>query len=155
MLNIIYGKLENDNYIFDPDTYFNNQYNEDWITDDFSKKVIADIDKSEVQGPYSIMSPVLGSISTDKLSGGVKTLILINNDSSHIFNASACGDNCAKWLIDIGKRKDITIRLGYLMDFGKESFDITIQNTGKIVHSTDELDSEVIGKGLLHEPEAE
>ena len=38
---------------------------------------------------------------------------------------------------------------------GKESFDITIQNTGKIVHSTDELDSEVIGKGLLHEPEAE
>lgn len=153
MLNIIYGKVEADNYIFDPDTFFNNQYDEDWIVDDFSKKVIADIDKSEVQGPYSIMSPVLGSISTEKLSGGVKTLILINNDDDHIFNASACGDNCAKWLIDIGKRKDITIRLGYLMDFGNDKFDITIQNTGRIVHSTNELDDEVIGKRLLHEAE--
>lgn len=153
MLNIIYGKVEADNYIFDPDTFFNNQYDEDWIVDDFSKKVIADIDKSEVQGPFSIMSPVLGSISTEKLSGGVKTLILINNDGDHIFNASACGDNCAKWLIDIGKRKDVTIRLGYLMDFGNDKFDITVQNTGKIVHSTDELDDEVIGKRLLHEAE--
>ena len=153
MLNIIYGKVEADNYIFDPDTFFNNQYDEDWIVDDFSKKVIADIDKSEVQGPYSIMSPVLGSISTEKLSGGVKTLILINNDDDHIFNASACGDNCAKWLIDIGKRKDITIRLGYLMDFGNDKFDITIQNTGRIVHSTNELDDEVTGKRLLHEAE--
>lgn len=153
MLNIIYGKVESDNYIFDPDTFFNNQYDEDWIVDDFSKKVIADIDKSEVQGPYSIMSPVLGSISTEKLSGGVKTLILINNDDNHIFNASACGDNCAKWLIDIGKRKDITIRLGYLMDFGNEKFDIAVQNTGRIVHSMDELDDEVIGKRLLHEAE--
>ena len=153
MLNIIYGKVDADNYIFDPDTFFNNQYDEDWIIDDFSKKVIADIDKSEVQGPFSIMSPVLGSISTEKLSGGVKTLILINNDGDHIFNASACGDNCAKWLIDIGKRKDVTIRLGYLMDFGNDKFDITVQNTGKIVHSTDELDDEVIGKRLLHEAE--
>jgi hypothetical protein len=153
MLNIIYGKVDADNYIFDPDTFFNNQFDEDWIVDDFSKKVIADIDNSEVQGPYSILSPVLGSISTERLSGGVKTLILINNDSDHIFNASACGDNCAKWLIDIGKRKDITIRLGYLMDFGDDNFDITIQNTGRIVHSTIELDDEVIGKRLLHEAE--
>ena len=53
----------------------------------------------------------------------------------------------------IGKRKDITIRLGYLMDFGDGDFDITIQNTGKLVHSTNELDDEVIGKRLLHEAE--
>ena len=87
---------------------------------------------------------------SEKLSGGVKTLILINNDSDHIFNASACGDNCAKWLLKIGEKKDITIRLGYLMDFGEGSFDIKVLNTGRIVHSIDELDDEVIGKRLLH-----
>ena len=150
MLNIIYGDIDDTNYIFDPDTFFNNQYEDDWITDDLSKEMIADIDKSEVQGPYSILSPALGSISTEKLSGGVKTLILINNDSDHIFNASACGDNCAKWLLKIGEKKDITIRLGYLMDFGEGSFDIKVLNTGRIVHSIDELDDEVIGKRLLH-----
>ena len=150
MLNIIYGDVESDNYIFDPDTFFNNQYEDEWITDELSQKMIADIDQSEVIGPYAILSPVLGSISTDKLSGGVKTLILINNDTDHIFNASACGDNCAKWLLDIGSKKDITIRLGYLMDFGEAPFEIKVLNTGKVVHSIDELDDEVIGKRLLH-----
>lgn len=151
MLSIIYGEINADNYIFDPDTYFNNRYEDEWITDDFSKKVILDVDKSEVQGPYAIMSPVLGSISTERLSGGVKTLILVNNDADHVFNVSACGDNCAKWLIDIGKRKDVLVRLGYLMDFGDDEFDITVANTGRVVHSTYELDEEVIGKRLLHE----
>ena len=151
MLSIIYGEINADNYIFDPDTYFNNRYEDEWITDDFSKKVILDVDKSEVRGPYAIMSPVLGSISTERLSGGVKTLILVNNDADHVFNVSACGDNCAKWLIDIGKRKDVLVRLGYLMDFGDDEFDITVANTGRVVHSTYELDEEVIGKRLLHE----
>lgn len=150
MLHIIYGNLTEDNYIFDPDTFFNNRYEDEWITDELSIKMIADIDKSDVQGPYSILSPVLGSISTDKLSGGVKTLILINNDPTHIFNASACGDNCAKWLLEIGKQKDVTVRLGYLMDFGKDPFEIVVENTGKMVHTIKELDEEVISKRLLH-----
>ena len=36
----------------------------------------------------------------------------------HIFNASACGDNCASWILKIAQKKDLTIRLGYLMYFG-------------------------------------
>lgn len=150
MLNIFYGDITAENYIFDPDTFFNNRYEDEWITDELSKRMIMDIDKSEVQGPYAIYSPVLGSISVERLSGGVKTLILINNDPTHIFNASACGDNCAGWLIQIGKEKDVTIRLGYLMDFGEDPFEIRILNTGKVVRSTKELDEEVIGKRLLH-----
>lgn len=78
-------------------------------------------------------------------------MILVNNDADHVFNVSACGDSCAKWLIDIGKRKDVLVRLGYLMDFGDDEFDITVANTGRVVHSTYELDEEVIGKRLLHE----
>lgn len=149
MLNIIYGAVESDNYIFDPDTFFNNQYEDEWITDELSVKMIADVDKSEVYGPNCISSPALGSFSTEKLSGGVKTLILINNDPDHIFNASACGDNCAKWLLYIGKMKDVTIRLGYKMDFGNSPFDIRVLNTGRVVHSIDELEEEIIGKRLL------
>lgn len=60
----------------------------------------------------------LGPVSVEKLSGGGKTLILINNDPDHAFNASACGDSCAKGFLEIGIRKDVFIRLGYFMDFG-------------------------------------
>ena len=149
MLNIIYGDLESDNYIFDPDTFFNNTYEDDWITDDLSKQMILDVDKSKVIGPHLIDSPVLGPISQKELSGGVKTLILINNDEKHIFNASACGDNCARWLLKIGKMKDVTVRLGYFMDFGDGEIEIRVDNTGKTVHSTSELDDEIITNDLL------
>ncbi|MEG2441898.1 MAG: DUF4869 domain-containing protein, partial [Acetivibrio sp.] len=72
-------------------------------------------------------------------SGGVKTLILIANKPEQIFNATNCGDNCAKWLLKLAQDKDITINLRYLMDFGKEKFDICILNSGQITHSMEEL----------------
>ena len=149
MLRIFFGDYEAENYIFDPDTFFDNSYEDEWVTDNFSVEMIRDIDKSEVVGPHLIESPFLGPISTEKLSGGVKTLILINNDDKHVFNASACGDNCAKWLLEIGKKKDVTVRLGYFMDFGTGELEIEIENTGLIVHSGKELDREVLKNNLL------
>ena len=149
MLNIIYGDLDREEYIFDPDTYFNNTYEDEWVTDEFSVRAIKDIDKSDVIGPHLIESPYLGPISVEKLSGGVKTVILVNNDPDHIFNASACGSNCARWLLEIGKKKDVTIRLGYFMDFGVADLEVRIVNTGYIAHSGTDLDREVLEKDLL------
>ncbi len=154
MLKILYGELESDNYIFNPDAFFNNTYEDEWITDELSIQMIRDIDGSEVIGPRVIDSPFLGSIPTERLSGGVKTLILMNNDSEHIFNASACGDNCAKWILKIADRletegRDLTIRLGYLMDFGNEIFDIEIVNLNRVVHNRKDLVEAVLDNGLL------
>ena len=149
MLNIIYGELERDNYIFDPDTFFNHQSEEQWFEDELTKEMVRDVDQSEIIGPHLVQSPFLCAIPPEKLSGGVKTLILIANDHNHIFNASACGDNCAKWLLKIGENQDVTVRLGYLMDFGKEPFKIHVVNTGKTVNNIEELDDEVIDNELL------
>ena len=128
MLRIYYGDLESEKYIFNPDAFFNNTYEDEWITDPMSKQRIRDIDGSEVIGPRLIDSPFLGTIPTERLSGGVKTLMLMKFDSDHIFNASACGDNCAHWILKIVQEKDLTVRLGYLMNFGKDRFDIEIVN---------------------------
>ena len=56
-----------------------------------------------------IYSPVIGKIVPTALSGGVKTLILMKNDRSRIFNASTCGDNCAKWILKLSEMDDLTI----------------------------------------------
>ncbi len=135
MLKIVFGDVENS--IYHPPTYFDNVYMDEWITDPFSVKAIKDIDKSEVIGPRVIDSPFLGSISTKELSGGVKTLILMKFDESgKIFNASACGDNCAKWIFDISREKDLTINLHHIMDFSKcENFEAYIVNSQKEVRS--------------------
>lgn len=55
--------------------------------------------------------------------------MLMLNEPDKIFNASTCGDNCAKWILEIGKRQDITINLRHMMDFGMNTrFDIVIKN---------------------------
>ena len=149
MLKIYYGDLASDNYIFNPDAFFNNTYEDEWITDSFSVEMIKDIDKSNVIVPGVIDSPFLGTIPVERLSRGVKTLILMNNDSEHIFNASACGDNCAKWILKIAEKKDLTIRLGYLMDFGKDNLNIEIVNLGKTVHNGVDLVESVLDNHLI------
>ena len=136
MLSIYLGQMEE--AIYYPPAYFNNTYDDEWITDPLTVEMIKDVDKSEVIGPHLIESPVLSPISVKEISGGVKTLILMAfDDSGRIFNASACGNNCAKWILEIGKRKDLTINLRHIMNFGKEPFEIKILNNGEMVHDLD------------------
>jgi hypothetical protein len=149
MLKIHFGEINTDNYIFNPDVYFNNTYEDEWMSDSFTIDMVKDIDGSDVKGPRLIDSPFLGPIPPERLSGGVKTLILIKNDSEHIFNASSCGDNCAKWILKISDEKDVLIRLGYLMDFGSDPFNIFIDNLGVVVHNKKELYEAVLDHELL------
>lgn len=51
MLKIFFGDNPGDNYIFNPDVFFNNTYEDEWITSETSRKMIKDIDGSEVKGP--------------------------------------------------------------------------------------------------------
>lgn len=137
MLSVFYGDMPQ--AIYNTVVYFKNTYTDDWITDELSKKMIQDVDRSQVLSPRIIDSPVLGSISPLELSGGVKTLIEIYKVPDKIFNASNCGDNCAKWILEIGKLQDITINLRHLMDFGEGTFTLKILNTGQTVHTMREL----------------
>lgn len=137
MLNIFYGNMPD--AIFNTSVYFKNSYEDKWITDSLAREMILDIDKSEVLDSGVIDSPVMGKIPATGLSGGVKTLILIKNEPDKIFNASSCGDNCAKWVLNLANEQDITINLRHLMDFGEGEFSIRILNTDQIVHSMSEL----------------
>ena len=97
------------------------------------------VDKSTVIDSGIIDSPVLGKIPPIGLSGGVKTLILVKFEPEKVFNASTCGNNCAKWLLKIAEQEDRTVNLHHLMDFGKKPFTVKVLNTNQIVHSMEEL----------------
>ena len=137
MLNIFYGNMPE--AIFNTAVYFKNTYDDSWITDEFAKEMILDVDKSTVLGNAVIDSPVLGKISPLALSGGVKTLILIKNEPNKVFNASPCGDNCAKWLLKMSEDKEVTINLRHLMDFGENNFRIKVLNTNQTANNMEEL----------------
>jgi len=137
MLHVFYGDLPT--AIYNTAVYFKNVYEDAWLTTPPVPQMIEDIDKSTVISGGIIDSPVLGKISPLGLSGSVKTLILIQNVPDKIFNASACGDDCAPWLLRLAKEKDITINLRHLMDFGHETFDLHIVNVNQTVHNMKEL----------------
>ena len=137
MLKIYYGNMPE--AVFNTSVYFKNVYEDSWITDPMAKEMILDIDKSAVLGGAVIDSPVLGKIAPTSLSGGVKKLILMKNERNKIFNASTCGDNCAKWILRLAETEDLTINLRHLMNFGSGTFEICILNTNQIVHTMKEL----------------
>ncbi len=137
MLNIYFGDMQNS--IYNTNVYFNNTYKDRWLQDEMSKKMIKAVDRSEVLDEKTILSPVFGNMSPKKLSGGVKTLLLIRFDKEKVFNASACGDNCAEWILKIAEERKVVINLHHIMDFGKGEFKIKILNTNKIVKNMAEL----------------
>lgn len=140
MLNVYFGDMPD--AIYNTNIYFNNTYKDSWITKPLSREIIQAVDHSEVIDEKTIASPVFGNMSPKKLSGGVKTLLLIAYDKTKVFNASTCGDNCAEWLLKIADERKVVVNLRHLMDFGKGEFKIRVLNTGKIVKNMGDLVAE-------------
>ena len=137
MLTIVFGEVER--AIYNTAVFFKNSFEPEWLEKELAKEMILDVDRSEVLSPYCIQSPVLGQIPPEMLSGGVKTLLLILNRTDKIFNASTCGDNCAKWIFKRAEYKDITINLRHVMKFGREDFPVPVWVEGQEVHNMKEL----------------
>ena len=56
-----------------------------------------------------------------------------------MYNATKCGENCAKWLVDIGRREDVTVNLRYYLPFDDcGDIEIEILNAHKKVYSAEE-----------------
>lgn len=105
MLNIYFGEMTDS--IYNTNVYFNNTYKDKWITTPLAKEMIKAVDNSDVIDERTILSPVFGNMNPKKLSGAVKTLLLIAYDSSKVFNASTCGDNCAEWILKMAEKKKL------------------------------------------------
>lgn len=142
MLNVYFGDMPD--AIYNTALYFRNVYQDAWITDSMSREIILDVDMSTVVSANLIESPVLGPISPVMLSGGVKTLLLIKHDKKQVFNASTCGDNCAKWILQLAEKRKLVINLHHVMDFGPDDFKIKVLNSGVIAHNMSELIRESI-----------
>lgn len=142
MLNVYFGDMPD--AIYNTALYFRNVYQDAWITESMSREIILDVDKSTVVSANLIESPVLGPISPVMLSGGVKTLLLIKHDKKQVFNASTCGDNCAKWILQLAEKRKLVINLHHVMDFGPDDFKIKVLNSGIIAHNMSELIRESI-----------
>ena len=85
-----------------------------------------------ISSPRCIENEVLGQISPLYLSRGVKALIILLKEPDVEVWATACGDNCAKWIVKIGELKDINIVLEHVMYFDGDFNAICVNGGEKI-----------------------
>lgn len=136
MLRIFFGDM--DEAAYGP-TWFKYNYDPAWFEDPFVQDMILEVDRTKYVKGSVFDSPVLGAIPPERLSGGVKTLIMIYEMPDRVFDATSCGENCARMLLEIGRRKDVTVNLRYYMPMsGLEPFEIEIVNTKQIVRTEDD-----------------
>lgn len=126
MLTIHFGYDRN--AVLSVDTYFNNTYDDAWLDDPFVRKIVHVVDTSEVKDRQCILSPVLGQIPPERLSGGAKALILLYEEDDFYTDLIVCGSNCEELILDIAEKKDILCALS--------GYDISFNSIGSPTHPT-------------------
>lgn len=130
---------ETDKTLYTVDVYFDLHYELAWLDDTKVREMIYDVDRSVVESSQCIKSPVLGQIPPQKLSGGVKALILMLKTNKQVW-ATACGDNCAKWITEISNMKDLHICLQHAMEFPDNHFEFIYELDGQTYWYDDFID---------------
>ena len=145
MLYIHFGHLGQKKEVVHLDMYFDNLLQRDThlVDNDFARKVLLDVEGTKVISNYVIETKYIGIVSSEKISGGVKALLLMKACPDIVINASRCGDNCAKWIQQIGREQDLTVTMYAQMEFSNP-FEAVCVNTGKKLNSVAEYDDAYI-----------
>ena len=138
MLNIYFGSMEGE--LRTADGWFDNQLPDEYYTTEFSKKVIKDIDKSDVLSVNAVDSPILGIIPITGISSGSKGVIVLRY-TDKVVNLVSLGDNCVRSLLSILEEKELTVSSLRFVDFYKYGYqgDINILNDNSTVSNSLDL----------------
>ena len=83
--------------------------------------MLKDVDHSECTNYSNIVNPILGQIIPEKISGGVKALIVLYKTDT-VVDLVNCGENCQSWISKIASMKDIEVDMS--------GVDLTFKNYG-------------------------
>lgn len=144
MLNIFFGSVNSLTapleYVAHIDPWFDTWFNPDWMKDGWAKRVLKEIDDSELINPRSIYNRTLGDLGIKDISGGSKQLIMAKALPGVVYNGNNFGDNCWPLLLELSKTVAIQMDLFYHPKFNwVDGVEVRIINTGKIVHNFKEF----------------
>lgn len=124
MLNIIIGRenINLDEVCMNSRLYFKRWKKPEWFETDFAKRVIKEVDKAEVLFEEALKNRFGRGMSTEQLSTGTKTLLLMKFEPDHIYYGTNMGDNCVPFIMELVKesKDDITLLLEHFMDIPDE-----------------------------------
>ncbi len=135
-LEIYFGHLKKETFAVD--VCFDSFYEDWWLDNEIADGILKDICNMTKREGGAITVNWYGegkyvTISPKGLPGGVKALLIMLN-TDEVVQGCRCGDNCAKWILEISKKKRLRIALSSFMAFGVD-FDAYILNDKTETHS--------------------
>ena len=149
MLNFIIGRENIDlgPIHMDSPLYFRKARPE-WLNDDFAKRAIKAIDQATVLNGFALENRFGYGMSSEQISTGTKTLLLIKNQPQYIYYGSLMGDNCVPFLMELVQEReaagngDITLLLEHYMDI-PEKYEGFLKINGEPV-TIEEYEDEIV-----------
>ena len=138
-------------YVYRVDDRFELEFESEWLMHDFVKRIINEIDETEVRYDGTLYNSTLGPIVPKELSTGVKSLILIYELGIKV-SGERMGDNCLPYLLELSEQKDVYMALNHLPTFPCD-FTAEIINSGVIVHTIRDFVNAYIEEDIKHERE--
>lgn len=114
-----------DEAVYYIDEQFHVDYEKTWVLDPLAREIAENVDKVKFNAGISYTTSFGRRYSPSQLSVGVKTLLLLLFKPEYQYCVTNCGDNCAKWILEIGRKHDINIVLTRIMNFG-ENFTVLV-----------------------------
>lgn len=107
--------------------YYLDSNMKDLFLDQFCRKVVKEVDKSDIISTRAIDSPYLGGITPSQLSGGTSTILatyFLCKEGSHKFyiRSEFLGENCIPYLLELTTDFDITIVLTAPLNITEQLF---------------------------------
>lgn len=135
MLHLMIGK--NPKYDIPPDGWFRSQFDESYLTTDFSKRVIKEVDKNEVKNQYMILSPILGFIPPEYISSSAKLIIMLMYENDKVFDIDYCDNTYTSLLAEVASQRDVTVQAKVFKYFYRSGYrgKIHILNDNSYVNS--------------------
>ena len=138
-----------ENFVRYPSAYFNNRFTDEWLNDDFARRVITDIqgiDVMDTSMPTRILL-ALGGITPDILATGTKNLIVCQHFPEKFHRMSMMGDNCYKWLMELSETRDLKVITTVDLEFTEDDIrgrPIKFHDSGAIVTCQSDFDREFL-----------
>lgn len=142
MLQVWFG-TQADGVLWNIDEWFDT-YGYKYLSTDFSKRVIREVDKCDYISEKVVKSEVMGIIPSEYLATGSKAAIMLRYSDNEVA-AHFIGDNVIPFIREIGSIKDITLIAGYFFRIYPDRslrYPVKILNSGKIVNTLGEYYSE-------------
>ena len=125
---------------------------DEFFRDEFVKEMVKDIDGLEHigRGAFEGSGYNNDTVTYHMLSDRVRALAFMFNEKKPVsISAAVCDDRCAKWILEIAKRKDLSINTSHYINFDTD-FEAYIVNSGRFIKTREEYREEWEKAGIFH-----